>query len=121
VPVLPLIDLLILIAWTCLLWAGFQKAVSLALASSFAVLGLGPLDFVVIAGVSLLFALALAARVWVKANEPRLVRASRATSLGSELLPDYPDPRGQQREQAPERGGGLASPAPGVQDRAASA
>jgi hypothetical protein len=119
VPVLPLIDLLILVAWTSLIWAGFQKAVGLALASSFTVLGLGPLDFVLIAGVCLLFALALAARVWVKANEPRLARAPRASLVSSgDLLPDYPDPRQQAGRGAEEQ---LASPAASVRDRAASA
>jgi hypothetical protein len=70
VPVLPFIDLLILFAWTSLIWAALHKALHLALALQFKVLGLGPFEFVVMAGVSLLFALALAARVWVRANEP---------------------------------------------------
>ena len=72
-PVLPFIDLLILIAWTSLIWAGLHKVLHLALALRFKVLGLGPFEFVVLAGVSLLFALALAARVWVRANEARLL------------------------------------------------
>ena len=86
-PVLPLIDLMILIAWTSLMWAVMHKALWLALASRFTILGLVPYDFLLIAAVSLLFALALAARVWVKANEARLIRHAR-----SEQLPDYEPP-----------------------------
>jgi hypothetical protein len=45
--------------------------------------------------VLLLFALALAARVWVKAAEPGLLRLRRERSAraGAEVLPDFPDPR----------------------------
>ncbi len=97
-PVLPLIDLLILVAWTSLIWAFVQKALWLALASSFTVLGLTPYDFVLGSGVCLLFALALAARVWVKAHEPKLIhtlhRAGHQTQA-AETLPDFPDPRQQ--------------------------
>ena len=45
-PVLPLIDLLILLAWTFLIWAFVQKGLWLAFASTFTVLGLTPYDFV---------------------------------------------------------------------------
>lgn len=116
-PVLPLIDLLILIAWTSLIGATFLKAIALAMARVFTVFGLGPFDFVVISGVSLLFALALAARVWVKANEPRLLRAQRMAAAAPEVLPDFPDPR-----EVPGRGEPLPTSAgAGVRDRAASA
>jgi hypothetical protein len=74
--VLPIIDLLILVAWTSLAWSVFHKLLHLALASRFSVLGLGPLDFAIAGGLCLLFAITLAARVWVKANEPRLLRES---------------------------------------------
>ena len=95
-PVLPLIDLLILIAWTSLIWAFVQKALWLAFASVFTVLGLTPYDFVICAGVCLLFALALAARVWVRAHEPKLVHTLHRAGLSArpnETLPDFPDPR----------------------------
>jgi len=75
--VLPLIDLLILIAWTSLIFASLLKAVGVAMAYPYAILGMHPLDFVYVAAVSLLFALALAGRVWVRANEPALLRARR--------------------------------------------
>lgn len=93
-PVLPLIDLLILLAWTGLMWAFVHKALWLALATRFTVLGLTPYDFLLGAGVLLLFALSLAARVWVKAHEPSLTRGrsprtsrSRAEALGEPLEP----------------------------------
>lgn len=110
-PVLPLIDLLILIAWTTLMWSVVHKALWLALATRFTVLGLTPYDFLLGAGVLLLFALALAARVWVKANEGALMRARAAERLRPppEVLPDHPHPldRG-----ARDGSGGPAGPAP---------
>lgn len=97
-PVLPLIDLLILIAWTSLVVGFVQKVLWLALASRFTILGLQPFDFVTMAGVGLLFALALAARVWVKTHEPAMLRAARrGPGRGVEALPDFPDPR-EERE-----------------------
>jgi hypothetical protein len=93
VPILPLIDLMILIAWTCLIVAVVQKALWMALATRASVFGLTPYDFVLMAGVSLLFALALAARVWVKANEPRWLRGQPVPGPPDEALPDFPDPR----------------------------
>jgi hypothetical protein len=67
-----------------------------------------PFDFVLVAGVSLLFALALAARVWVKANEPRLLRGQRAPGPLDEVLPDFSDPRGSEAKPSEEarRGSG---------------
>jgi len=96
VPVLPLIDLMILIAWTSLIWAFVQKALWLAFASTFTVIGLTPYDFVLGSGVCLLFALALAARVWVKAHEPKLIHVLHRAGHQPqpvETLPDFPDPR----------------------------
>ncbi len=95
-PVLPLIDLFILVAWASLVWAFVQKGLWLAFAKTFTVLGLTPYDFVLGSGVCLLFALALAARVWVKAHEPKLIHTLHRAGLRtqrSETLPDYPDPR----------------------------
>ena len=109
-PILPLIDLMILIAWTCLMVAVVQKALWLAMASRASVFGMTPYDFVLVAGVSLLFALALAARVWVKANESRLLRGQRAPGSIGEVLPDFPDPRKEAGESDEETsGGGKAS------------
>ncbi len=105
-PVLPLIDLLILIAWTSLIGAFVQKGLRLALASSFTVLGLTPYDFVLCSGVCLLLALALAARVWVKAHEPKLIHTlHRAghSAQPTETLPDFPDPRPTERQAVASR------------------
>jgi hypothetical protein len=55
-----------------------------------------------VAGVSLLFALALAARVWVKANEPRLMRGQREAVPLDQVLPDFPDPRRREAQPADE-------------------
>ncbi|HSJ95587.1 MAG TPA: hypothetical protein VLC53_00860, partial [Myxococcota bacterium] len=41
------------------------------------ILGLSPADFLVLAVVALVFALTLAARTWVKAAEPELLRRRR--------------------------------------------
>ncbi|MEN8158813.1 MAG: hypothetical protein ABFS41_01935 [Myxococcota bacterium] len=102
-PVLPLIDLFILVAWASLVWAFVQKGLWLALAKSFTVLGLTPYDFVLGSAVCLLFALALAARVWVKAHEPKLVHTLHRAGLKgqpAETLPDYPDPRPAEKRAA---------------------
>jgi hypothetical protein len=69
-----------------------------------------PYDFVLVAGVSLLFALALAARVWVKANEARLMRGQRAPGPLDEVLPDFPDPRGKEAKTAEQTPGGGEAP-----------
>jgi membrane protein implicated in regulation of membrane protease activity len=94
VPVLPLIDLLILVAWSALFVAFVEKAAVLTVATRLHLFGLTPFDWVVAAGVCLLFALALAARVWVKAAEPQALRVRREWGgRGTEVLPDFPDPR----------------------------
>ena len=105
-PVLPLIDLLILVAGTSLIWAFVQKGLRLAFASSFTVVGLTPYDFVLCSGVCLLLALALAARVWVKAHEPKLIHTLHRAGHGAppiETLPDFPDPRAPERRAAASR------------------
>ncbi|MCP5060055.1 MAG: hypothetical protein GY937_25415 [bacterium] len=96
-PVLPLIDLLILIAWTGFMWAFVHKALWLALGLSFTVLGLTPYDFVLGGSVCLLFALALAARTWIKANEPALLNRGRVPPRTAESYeaPIEPEARGE--------------------------
>ena len=109
-PTLPLIDLMILVAWTSLIVAVVQKAVWMALATRATIFGMTPYDFVLVAGVSLLFALALAARVWVKANEARLQRSQRAPGPLDEVLPDFPDPRRREASAGEEPPGGSETP-----------
>jgi len=77
VPVLPLIDLLILSGWTSLMLGAALKLIALATRYRPDILGLTSLDFAIIAGVAFGFALTLAARTWVKLNEPRLAAAQR--------------------------------------------
>ena len=92
-PILPLIDLCILLAWTSFIWAFIHKVVQLAMDSAFTVLGYGPGDFVLGGGVALLFALTLAARQWVRGNE--LNRQHQTAAQSVEVFPDFPDPREQ--------------------------
>lgn len=76
-PVLPLIDLMLLSGWTAL-FAGFVlKAVALTTTYRPTILGLSASDFLLVAVAALLFAIALAARTWVKSQEPAAVAARR--------------------------------------------
>ncbi len=70
-PILPIIDLLILMGWTSLFGAFALKAIYVSTAYRPTLFGLGPLDMVIMAGIFLLFSLALAARTWVKTHEAR--------------------------------------------------
>ena len=76
-PMLPLIDLLILLGWTSLMIGAVQKALWVTTTYTWKFLGLSPGDFLVTAGVCLLFALTLAARAWVKLNEPKMLTHGR--------------------------------------------
>ena len=75
--ILPIIDLLVLLGTGCLAVGFVLKAIRVTTHYSPALLGFSSLDFVLIAGVFLALALVLAARTWVKLNEPRLVRMRR--------------------------------------------
>ncbi len=79
-PVLPMIDLLILLGWTSLALGGVLKAIAITTNYRPDILTLGPLELVELAAICLLFALALAARTWVKANEPELIAKQRRVS-----------------------------------------
>ena len=76
-PILPLIDLLILMGWSLLAVGAVLKAVAMTTAYRPSIANLGPMDFLLMAMVCLLFALALAARTWVKANEPQMLARQR--------------------------------------------
>ena len=76
--VLPVIDLLILLGWTTLSIGAVLKAVYVTTSYRPTLIGLGPLDCAIAAAVFLLLAMALAARTWVKLNEPKLVAARRS-------------------------------------------
>jgi hypothetical protein len=72
---------LILIGWTSLMTGCVLKAIQLTTHFRPRLLGMGPAELVIAAGVMLLFALTLAARTWVKANEPRILAARRRGDL----------------------------------------
>ena len=80
-PVLPIIDALILLGWTSLFGGFLLKLVYMTTSYRPTVFGLHPSDFVLVAGVFLLFALSLAARMWVKAHEPELLARRRRARL----------------------------------------
>ncbi|MDH3520580.1 MAG: hypothetical protein OEM49_09005 [Myxococcales bacterium] len=81
-PILPLVDLFILLG-TGALGVGFVlKAVSITTHYRPTILGFSSLDFALIAGVSLAMALVLVARTWLKLNEPALAELRRR--LGEE-------------------------------------
>lgn len=89
-PILPIIDLLILMGWTSLFAAFAIKAVYVATTYRPLIFGLGPLDLVIVATVLLIFALTLAARTWVKAFELGILQSSRRTSVALDQIP-HPD------------------------------
>ena len=81
-PVLPLIDLLLLGGWTALFIGFVLKAIDLTTVYHGAILGLSSLDFLMVAATAMLFSIALAARTWVKSQEP----AARAARLQKETM-----------------------------------
>ena len=76
-PVLPLIDLLLLAGWTSLLVGFVLKVVYLTTSYRPTILTLTPSDFLDVAIAAMLFAIALAARTWVKSQEPAASAARR--------------------------------------------
>ncbi|MEZ4333598.1 MAG: hypothetical protein R3F35_17730 [Myxococcota bacterium] len=76
-PVLPLIDLLLLSGWTALLVGFVLKVVYLTTSYRPTILTLTPKDFLQVAVAAMLFAIALAARTWVKAQEPGVAAVRR--------------------------------------------
>ncbi len=76
-PVLPLIDLMLLSGWTSLLIGFVLKVIHLTTNYRPAILGFTPIDFMVMAMAAMLFAIALAARTWVKQHEPTAVAIRR--------------------------------------------
>ena len=75
-PILPLVDLLILMGTGSLLIGFLLKAISITTLFNPTLLGFSSVDFVLIAGVCMGFALTLVARTWLKLNEIS-VRAAR--------------------------------------------
>ena len=109
-PVLPFIDALILMGWTSIFGAMVLKAVYVTTSYRPTFFGMHPSDFLTVAGVSLLFALALAARTWVKAHEPELLARRRRARLAEPgYLEDDANGFARAREtEEPEHRGALA-------------
>jgi hypothetical protein len=76
-PILPLIDLFLLSGWTALLVGFVLKVVYLTTSYRPTIFSLTPSDFLEVAVAALLFAIALAARTWVKSQEPASVAVRR--------------------------------------------
>jgi hypothetical protein len=73
-PVLPIIDALVFLGWSSVMVAFLLKVIDISTSYRPHVFGLTAHDFLWASGIFILFAIALAARTWVKANEPRMVR-----------------------------------------------
>ena len=69
-PILPLIDLMLLIGWSSLVIGFVLKAVAITTRWNPDILSLSPIDFLFIAVASFLFAIALAARTWIAEQQP---------------------------------------------------
>jgi hypothetical protein len=79
--ILPLIDLLILTGTGMLVVGFLLKVAAIATVYRPSLLGFSSMDFVVLAGICWGFALTLAARSWVRLNEPRLMAVRREQML----------------------------------------
>ena len=84
-PVLPIIDLLIFLGWTTLAAGGILKAIYLATSYRPTLFSLTPTDLLLVAMAFLGLALTLAARTWVRLNEPHLTASRRAAARGAAL------------------------------------
>ena len=72
-PILPVVDLLILMGSGSLLAGFLLKAIALSTIYRPSILGFTSTDFVLIAGVCMALALVLVARTWLKLHEPSLL------------------------------------------------
>lgn len=83
-PVLPLIDALIFVGWSSLMVAFVLKGITISTRYQPTIFELSAIDFLTFSMVCMVFAVALAGRTWVKANEER---ARRAGHLSGRELP----------------------------------
>ena len=79
-PVLLIIDLLIFLGGTTLAAGGLLKAIHIATAYRPTLFSLSPSDLLLVALAFLGLALTLAARTWVRLNEPKLIATRRAAA-----------------------------------------
>ena len=106
-PVLPMIDLLLLAGWTALLVGFVLKVVHLTTSYRPTILTMAPNDFLEAAVAAMLFAIALAARTWVRGQEPAASAARRRDETlaawnklnGTETVAAEPTTVASQRER----------------------
>ena len=84
-PVLLIIDLLIFLGGTTLAAGGLLKAIHIATAYRPTLFSLSPSDLLLVALAFLGLALTLAARTWVRLNEPKLIATRRAAANADSL------------------------------------
>lgn len=106
-PILPLVDLMILLGSGSLVIGFLLKAITLATLYRPTILGFSSLDFAVITAVCFGFALTLVARTWLKLNEPSLLALqSRLRAEEAHRRAHEQEARGKAAEDA------AAAPAP---------
>lgn len=93
-PILPLVDLLILMGSASLALGFLLKAIALTTIYRWAPFGLSPIDFALIAAIFLGLALVLVARTWLKLHEPNML------ALQSRLRHEQASQRARDLEQA---------------------
>jgi hypothetical protein len=72
-PILPLVDLFILLGSGSFAVGMLLKAIAMTTHYRPSILGLTSLDFAIVTAVCFTFALTLTARTWLKLNEPRML------------------------------------------------
>jgi hypothetical protein len=100
-PILPLVDLLILLGSGSFFIGALLKAIAMTTRYRPTVLGLTSVDLALVTAVCFVFALTLVARTWLKLNEPRLL------SLQSRLRAEDAHRRAREFELANGNGHGL--------------
>jgi hypothetical protein len=76
-PILPLVDLFILVGSGCFALGTLLKVIEVTTHYHPSVLGFSSMDFALMTAVCFGFALTLVARTWLKLNEPRLLALQR--------------------------------------------
>ncbi len=112
-PALPIIDSLIFLGWSSLMVAFILKAIDMTTHYRPSIFGLTAQDFLWASAISLLFALTLAARTWVKMNEPRILRERWRRFQAPEAFPGWNgEPARSGEEARPGPSPALEDPAP---------
>ena len=110
-PVLPFIDLLILLGTGCLGLGFTIKLINLAARLNVTLFGISPMDCLLAGAAFFMLAVALAARTWVKGREPAIVRAQRGEGAPIGQFAVSAGPPARAPEPAPSNGGELVQPA----------